>query len=77
MRMDTRRASTVPVAVLFFRKVGVTKLILKAFILTKTEGVITILTIIIIITKHADEILSNFLPVIYNCIKLRDWYLSL
>ena len=83
MRMDTRiRASTVPVIfyTVYFNAVFlgscVNKLILEVFILTKTEGVISILITMAIITKHAENIWKNFFPVGYNYTKLCDWYLS-
>ena len=83
MRMDTRiRASTVPV--MFYTVCSnavflgpcVNKLILQVFILTKTEGVISIHVIMAIITKHAENIWKNFFPVGFNYTKLCDWYLS-
>jgi len=65
MRMDTRRASTVPVIFCLLqycisRNLSVNKLILEVFILTETEGVLIILIIMTIFTKHAENIWKNF-----------------
>ena len=78
MRMDTRiRASTVPVIFnAVFLGSCVNKLILEVLILTKTEGVISILITMAIINKHAENIWKNFIPVGYNYTKLCDRYLS-